>query len=69
MTTHPVITSSSEMTSVGMASPRMASSGMSSTPFLPILNNPIQFHSSRNPGTCSLKPDQCVLKNSYCVFW
>ncbi|KID88069.1 Flavoprotein transmembrane component [Metarhizium guizhouense ARSEF 977] len=69
MTTHPVMASSSEMTSVGMASPRMASSGMPSTPFLPILNNPIQFHSSRNPGACTLKPDQCVLKNSYWVFW
>ncbi|KAK2592030.1 hypothetical protein QQS21_010263 [Conoideocrella luteorostrata] len=40
-----------------------------STPFLPILNQPTQFHSSRDPGKCTLTPKQCAYKNSYWVFW
>ncbi|POR31272.1 Flavoprotein transmembrane component [Tolypocladium paradoxum] len=37
--------------------------------YLPILNQPVQFHSSRDPGTCNLTPEQCAYKSQYWVFW
>lgn len=37
--------------------------------YLPILDQPVQFHSSRDPGKCKLTPEQCAYKSQYWVFW
>lgn len=37
--------------------------------YLPILNQPVRFHSSRDPGKCKLTHQQCAYKSSYWVFW
>lgn len=36
---------------------------------VPFLDQPVMLHSDRDPGKCSLTPEQCALKNSYWVFW
>ncbi|TDZ29640.1 Ferric/cupric reductase transmembrane component 7 [Colletotrichum spinosum] len=36
---------------------------------LPWLSQPVMLHSNRDPGKCSMTPDQCAYKTSYWVFW
>ncbi|KAF6816110.1 ferric reductase transmembrane [Colletotrichum sojae] len=36
---------------------------------LPWLDQPVMLHSSRDPGMCSMTPEQCAYKTRYWVFW
>ena len=36
---------------------------------LPWLDQPVLLHSSRDPGECSMTPEQCAYKTQYWVFW
>ncbi|KAK2808659.1 hypothetical protein FQN50_004523 [Emmonsiellopsis sp. PD_5] len=36
---------------------------------LPWLDQPVMLHSSRDPGECTMTPEQCAYKTRYWVFW
>ncbi|CAG8003294.1 unnamed protein product [Penicillium salamii] len=36
---------------------------------VPFLDQPVMLHSSRDPGKCTMTPEQCAYKFSYWVFW
>ncbi|CEN59848.1 hypothetical protein ASPCAL02289 [Aspergillus calidoustus] len=36
---------------------------------LPWLDQPVMLHSSRDPGECTMTPEQCAYKSRYWVFW
>lgn len=38
-------------------------------PMLPWLTSPVMLHSSRDPGECTMTPEQCAYKQRYWVFW
>ncbi|EED17376.1 ferric reductase transmembrane component, putative [Talaromyces stipitatus ATCC 10500] len=38
-------------------------------PMLPWLTSPVMLHSSRDPGECTMTPEQCAYKHRYWVFW
>ncbi|KAJ5247797.1 hypothetical protein N7468_002780 [Penicillium chermesinum] len=38
-------------------------------PMVPFLDQPVMLHSSRNPGECTMTPEQCAYKTRYWVYW
>lgn len=38
-------------------------------PMVPFLDQPVMLHSSRDPGECTMTPEQCAYKTRYWVFW
>lgn len=36
---------------------------------LPFLDQPVLLHSDRDPGECTMTPEQCAYKQQYWVFW
>ncbi|PCH03062.1 Riboflavin synthase-like beta-barrel [Penicillium occitanis (nom. inval.)] len=38
-------------------------------PMLPWLTLPVMLHSSRDPGECTMTPEQCAYKQRYWVYW
>lgn len=36
---------------------------------IPWLDQPVMLHSDRDPGECTMTPEQCAYKNRYWVFW
>ncbi|KAK2786143.1 hypothetical protein FQN53_006905 [Emmonsiellopsis sp. PD_33] len=36
---------------------------------VPWLDQPVMLHSSRDPGECTMTPEQCAYKTRYWVFW
>ncbi|KAJ5440976.1 hypothetical protein N7491_003382 [Penicillium cf. griseofulvum] len=41
----------------------------SSTGMVPWLDQPVMLHSNRDPGKCTMTPEQCAMKTGYWVFW
>lgn len=37
--------------------------------YMPLVREPLQLHSSRDPGKCKLTPEQCAYKSRYWVYW
>lgn len=38
-------------------------------PIVPWLDQPVMLHSSRDPGECTMTPEQCAYKSQYWLFW
>lgn len=42
---------------------------MDSMGMIPFLDQPVMLHSSRDPGECTMTPEQCAYKTQYWVNW